>query len=90
MGRPHPPGLLHSHVFRYTVSDMQAWRSWGGQKGGAEKAHYTATSAVRREKLSAALGPKEMGVGATDMHAGAPAIFRISMANVRGPEVRAW
>lgn len=26
----------------------------------------------------------------TNMHARAPAIFRISLANVTGPEVRAW
>lgn len=35
----HPSGLLRFHVFCYTVSDMQAWRMLGGQKGGAEKAH---------------------------------------------------
>lgn len=33
----HPSGLLRFHVFCYTVSDMQAWRMLGGQKGGAEK-----------------------------------------------------
>lgn len=60
------------------------------RRGVAEKAPSVACSAVCREKFRTALGPKQMDVGVPDMQARAPAIFRISMANVRGPEVRAW